>query len=214
MNDIHPNVGDDPSMELSINASGVRRTVVHAISREWKGPNPTARIVSNIGKKGFEPSLRLETAQTPLTPSDIMNIQVNAQAVLSWMLNIPIKSGDSFLVGVGFSLDLDSHQETNHTIGSLLSHWSGIPQKNFGAPLRNIVIFIPPDEILKDKYTNGTPQSEPTWEEILISFPTIKTLIEYFRSRCRCYYCRDNQDKVTTSLNILKQAPWESFLHF
>jgi hypothetical protein len=191
----HPNAGHDPSIELSINTSGVKKTVLHAIPNNLKGASPATRMalydVSNISKRGLEPSLRLETVQSPLTPSDLIDIQVNAQAVLTWLLSTHIKPSDSFVTSVGFSVDLASNQGNIPNIGSLLNSWPGLSHKNFGAPVRSIVIFVPPSEISKGNHTQRAKDGgEVTWVEILECFPTIKTLLENIRPRCRCNPCR------------------------
>lgn len=190
----HPNVGDDPSIYVSVNTSGVSKRILHAVPNHLKGATPSIRSslynISNAGKKWVDYGLRLETAQSTLTPSDMRDILVTAQSVLGWLLKVPVRPGDSFVLGVGFSVDLDSYTSKLPNIGSLLRNWPGLLQQNLGHSSSSIVIFFPPSETSKEKHATRTKDGGlETWSKILECFPTVQTLLENVRGRCRCNSC-------------------------
>ncbi|CZR59515.1 uncharacterized protein PAC_09407 [Phialocephala subalpina] len=193
--DGHPNLGETAFLELSTNTSGVKKTVLQAGPSWRSGPTPTARMAlydtSNISKRRPTRSLRNEELHTFLTPSEISDIQLNAQAVLDWLLNLHIKP-ENRTVAVGFGINLSSNQGSLPNIGSLLSNWPGLLHKNFGGPLRSLVIFTPPTETSREKHANrGKHGSKVAWADILECFPTIRTLLDNIRPRCRCNSCQN-----------------------
>jgi hypothetical protein len=194
--DNHPNIGERSFLELSTNTSGVEKTVLRAIPSCFSGSTPTARMAlydtSNISKRRPKSSFRNEELDAPLTTSEISDIQLNAQAVLGWLLHLHINEPDRRRHSMGFSIGPSSNQGSAPNIGSLLSNWPGLLHKNFGGPLRSMVIFIPPTETSREKHTDwGEQGSKVAWTVILECFPTIKTLLENIRPRCRCNSCQN-----------------------
>jgi hypothetical protein len=72
-----------------------------------------------ISKTGPEPSLRLEEVHAPLKTSDLTDIWANARAVFPRLLDIHITPSDSYVMSMGFNIDLRSNQGITPNIGSL-----------------------------------------------------------------------------------------------
>ena len=208
------------TIRLSVNFNGVSRTVVDAEPRNFKGTTPCTRRglydTSNISDLSVTSVIRLNNHYTPLNPSELSDIQLVAQTIARWMLDLPLESDDDprgLCFRVDFKkTDIGRHAEVEVgrrlTIGDLFQRWPTIGHFNFGKIPLTMAVFT--GQVRKQATSRSVFDNQGermsfgedagpvpdldvlrlcSLNEIVEQFPPIVTMLEGLRPRCDCRNC-------------------------
>lgn len=205
--------GLDTSIKISTGDSTMRRVLFHVDAKAEEVRDQfspiTRRSLYDVAflAKPTKPGV---WSQGVLQPQEMINIQVAAQKIAEWMLNLQLEPiemwnnspGKACFKYRGFRAVLG--QNTGRfSVKMVLSRWPDILRKQFGAP-KELVTFIPleiPENIdivdYSDNLNSGfSPQDFDGVLKILQRFSPVITLLGNVRERCELFGCPDCQGNV------------------
>ncbi|KAI9858618.1 MAG: hypothetical protein M1813_007423 [Trichoglossum hirsutum] len=181
------------SIELSLNVGGVFKTALRGENRtNIKGPRPSRR----------QTLYSLDSVQTAhqhgiLQHTEKNDICLTAQAMVGWLMSIPLKINNER--EFGFTEVIDDPESASLNVGSILGHWPQIMHINYGRKPQTMSIYRGhptqpgyPQRSDADPgiglYVDSTESMSAG--DIIECFPIASTCFENIQPRCDCTNCR------------------------